>query len=292
MNSRIYRGRTNHERLEPVRHAFQYRIYWLGIDLDELETLDRTVNGFGFNRWAIASMRERDYGGSGEGTLRDRVLARLGEQGIDAGDFRIMLMTIPRLLGYVFNPVNFYICLNDQGQVCALLAEVRNTFGEMHHYAACPEPESGPGGSSRFNFQKRFYVSPFLDDDGAYLVHVRCQADAFSATISLAQGGQTVFTASMDGHGVPFSSGNLLATLIRMPIAASSIMLRIQWQAILLRFRRGLRPHPKPKPFDSSTHGAARNSIWYWIRDRFVRYASKTRKGTLVKRAMEKERRS
>ena len=94
MNSRIFRGWTHHQRLEPVRHAFKYRIYWLGVDLDELDTLNRSVGGFGYNRWSLASMKAADYGGPGEGTLRDRVLERLGEHGIELGNTRIMLMTI------------------------------------------------------------------------------------------------------------------------------------------------------------------------------------------------------
>ena len=289
MRSLIFHGRTIHQRFLPVRHGFKYRIYWLGIDLDELEQLDRSVRGFGYNRWSLSSLRDEDYGGPGEGSLRDRVLARLEEHGIDGSSFQILLMTIPRLLGYVFNPVNFYVCRDEEGRIRALLAEVRNTYGEMHHYAACPEPEEGPGGCSEFHFQKRFHVSPFLEEDGAYLVHISCESDVFSATITLEQGGRKMFTASMDGTGVPLATRSLLATMVKMPVAASSIMLRIQWQAIILRFRRGVRPHAKPRPSDPATLKATRSSIWYWIRGRFVRYASKPRKGSSPDSSPEKE---
>ena len=290
MNSRIFRGWTHHQRLEPVRHAFKYRIYWLGVDLDELDTLNRSVGGFGYNRWSLASMKAADYGGPGEGTLRDRVLERLGEHGIELGNTRIMLMTIPRLLGYVFNPVNFYVCLEEDGTISALLAEVRNTYGEMHHYAARPVAGKGPGESCEFHFPKRFHVSPFLEESGGYVVHVRCEADRFSAAIALDQGGRRIFSASMEGVGRPLDTSSLLGTLIRMPLAAATIMMKIQWQAIILRFRRGVRPHAKPEPSDPATIKSTRSSIWYWIRGRFVRYASRSPKGPEVDSAVEKER--
>ncbi|MCH2134660.1 MAG: DUF1365 domain-containing protein [Phycisphaerales bacterium] len=290
MKSRVYRGQTTHERLEPVRHGFRYRIYWLGIDLDELEQLDRAVRGFGYDRWSLASIRDRDHGGPGGGRIKDRILALLDKHGIDGSELRITLMTIPRIVGYVFNPVNFYVCCNGDGVLEAVVAEVRNTFGEMHHYVSSPEPGLSDDGSSRFTFQKQFYVSPFLDNEGVYRVRVRCEEDHFSASIALEQGGRMVFTADMSGRGMPLSTRSLLGTMARMPWAATSIMTRIQWQAILLRLRRKVRTRPKPKPSNPATIPAARSSVWYWIRSRFVRYAAKPERGQPGDGATEDDR--
>lgn len=289
MNSRIYRGRTIHERLQPVHHGFRYRIHWLGIDLAELDQLDRRVRGFGVDRWSLVGIKTADHGGPGGGGIRERVLSILDSRGIDATDMRIMLMTIPRILGYVFNPVNFYLCMDREGRVQALLAEVRNTFGEIHHYAAAGVQVGEPGDASMFEFTKRFYVSPFLDVDGTYFVRIKCTGDSFAASIILEQDGARVFTASMDGQGQPLSSRSLLWTLARMPLAAGSIMLRIQWQAILLRLRRGIRARPKPEPADPSTIPASKSSPWHWIRHRFVRYASKPSRDQQGDTAVEEE---
>ena len=40
----------------------------------------------------------------------------------------------PRVLGYVFNPVSFWWCHDRAGALRAVIAEVRNTFGEHHNY--------------------------------------------------------------------------------------------------------------------------------------------------------------
>ena len=45
-----------------------------------------------------------------------------------------MLHAFPRMLGYVFNPVSFWVCHDRAGAVRAVLCEVCNTFGEQHNY--------------------------------------------------------------------------------------------------------------------------------------------------------------
>ena len=292
VRSRIYRGTTVHARLAPVRHEFRYRIYWFGIDLDELDLLDRTVRGFGRNRFSLVGIRDDDYAGPGAGSIRQRIVDRVSLHGIDVEDDKIMLMTIPRIAGYVFNPVNFYMCRGADDTLRAIVAEVRNTFGEMHHYIAAADAESDCNGMHKFRFKKRFYVSPFLSEEGEYLVQIQCTDDKFLASISLVQEGRTVFTASMDGQGRALTSGSLATTLLRMPLAATVIMARIQWQAILLRLRGGLRPRSKPAPVDIRTIPASRRSVWYWIRNRLLRYAESSSESTRGKQSSREDRRS
>jgi DUF1365 family protein len=292
VRSRIYRGTTVHARLAPVHHEFRYRIYWFGLDLDELDHLSGTVRGFGRNRFSLVGIRDEDYAGPGAGSIRQRIVNKVSSHGIDVKDDNIMLMTIPRIAGYVFNPVNFYICRGADDTLRAIVAEVRNTFGEMHHYIAAADAESEPHGIHMFRFKKRFYVSPFLSEDGEYLVQIQCTDDRFAASISLVQAGHTVFTASMDGHGKALTSGSLTMTLLRMPLAATVIMARIQWQAILLRLRRGVRPRPKPAPVDTGTIPASKRSIWYWIRNRLLRYAEGSAGCPQRKKSLRKDHRS
>ena len=44
-----------------------------------------------------------------------------------------------RVLGYVFNPVTFWVCHDAAGAVRAVLAEVNNTFGGSHNYWLTPD---------------------------------------------------------------------------------------------------------------------------------------------------------
>ncbi|MDE5028224.1 DUF1365 domain-containing protein, partial [Francisella tularensis subsp. holarctica] len=49
----------------------------------------------------------------------------------------IKLMTMPRVLWYVFNPFSFGLCYKNN-KLIAVRAEVNNTFKETHSYI-CPK---------------------------------------------------------------------------------------------------------------------------------------------------------
>ncbi len=247
-------------------------MFWLAIDLDELEALHQRVVGFGYNSRALASICDADYGGTGPGSIRGKVISKLREHGGPEQVNRITLFTIPRVGGYVFNPVSFYLCYADDRTLCCLVAEVRNTFGEMHHYVV--RPELARAGLHRFRFRKSFYVSPFLDVEGTYELQLRATDSEFKLTVLLFQQNQCVFSASMHGRGRPMTSSRLLGTLMSMPGFAVSIMANIHWQALLLRFSRGIHTRPKPLPRDENTISARQRSIWFLIRERLVRWAA------------------
>jgi hypothetical protein len=46
----------------------------------------------------------------GEPSLKDRVTAYAATHGVDVRGGRVILVTLPRIAGYLFNPVSFYFC--------------------------------------------------------------------------------------------------------------------------------------------------------------------------------------
>ena len=60
------------------------------------------------------------------------VRALLTDQGVTAD--RILMLAMPRTLGYVFNPISIFWCYDAAGGRVAVLAEVHNTYGERHTY--------------------------------------------------------------------------------------------------------------------------------------------------------------
>lgn len=257
----------------PRPHGFAYRMFWLALDLDELDTLSRAVHGFAYNRKSATSIRDGDYAGPGDGSLRDRITRRLRDAGVGESVPRITLVTIPRVMGYVFNPVSFYLCRDADDALIAFVAEVRNTFGEMHHYTARPTPDPADPTRYRFGFPKAFYVSPFLDDDGHYELTLRLGGDRFDLTIDLHQRGAVALSATMRGQGRPMTTASLWAALGRLPLFAATIMLRIHWHALLLRMVKRIGPHHKPAPRHPATIPSPRPSWWYALRQRLVRWA-------------------
>ena len=160
MRSSIFHGEIWHTRFWPVEHRLRYPLYLFGLDLDELETLDRSLRLFGLNRFRPVALYDRDYLTEGEGTIREKLLRFLAAEGFADRAMRIVLVTSPRHFIRVFNPVSFYYVFDPAEELRCVVAEVNNTFGERHIYLL-RRAEGDPGGfPARFKAPKAFHVSP------------------------------------------------------------------------------------------------------------------------------------
>ena len=104
--SALYMGAVMHRRLRPKRHKLRYSIFSMLIDLDEAPALGARLRLFSHNRFNLFSFRDADYGLSKDAPLKRQIEGVVREAGfaIDGGPVR--LLTMPRLLGYAFNPLN------------------------------------------------------------------------------------------------------------------------------------------------------------------------------------------
>ena len=60
--SGLYAGYVMHHRLRPREHRLRYSIFYLLIDLDEVDTLAGRLRLFSHNRFNLFSIHDRDYG--------------------------------------------------------------------------------------------------------------------------------------------------------------------------------------------------------------------------------------
>ena len=81
MRSNIFHGEICHTRFWPVKHSLRYPVYLFGFDLDELDTLDRSLRLFGLNRFRPVALYDRDYLTEGEGSIREKLLRFLAAEG-------------------------------------------------------------------------------------------------------------------------------------------------------------------------------------------------------------------
>jgi len=244
MKSRIYQGKVMHARHHPVRHSWVFPFYFYAIDLEELEDLDRTVKGFGYNRWKPVCLFDRDYL-RGQEDFRNAL-----SEYIDTSDIhRIVLITMARFMTKVFNPVSFYYCLLNDGSPKCMVAEVNNTFGERHLYIM----DTTGSFPITCDSSKQFHVSPFNNMQGHYAFSFSAPADELNIGIRLIRDGETVLDAAMWGTGKPLTTTNLWSTLLRHPLTAALTMPRILWQAALLHYKKRLPVFKKPAPISSMT---------------------------------------
>lgn len=254
MKSKVYVGFLEHTRHLPVYHHFRYPVYVYGIDLDELERIDRKLPLFGYNRVRPTSIHDGDYLEDKPGSIREKLLSFFSPQE-KARIGSVILVTSARYFNYVFNPVSFYYCLDKSGSVLRMVVEVSNTFGERHVYLpdAVSDDGSAPG-VLHYAARKTFHVSPFNDISGDYGFFFSLPgADTLDARITLSKDGQSVFDARLQGRGRELNARGHLATLLRHPAAPHLTMPRITWQALKLHYRKKMAWHDKPAPADPMT---------------------------------------
>src|SRR5512137_317176 len=124
MESRIYTGHVGHQRLTPVGNEFRYRLFFLYLDLAELDQVFAGRWLWSVERPNWASFRRRDHlrqPGPLDEAVRDEVKRQLGFRPV--GPVRIL--THLRYLGYCFNPISIYYCHGADGtNLEAIVAEV------------------------------------------------------------------------------------------------------------------------------------------------------------------------
>jgi uncharacterized protein len=242
--SALYVGHVSHRRHRPRSHALRYRCYWLLADLDELPDLSQQLRLLSHNRWNIFSLRDCDHGDRSGRNLKGYVNDQLHAAGLPPASI-IRLLTMPRILGYAFNPISIYYCHAPNGDLTALLYEVRNTFGQHHSYLIPVEtPATGPIVQ---HCRKAFYVSPFLDMDLDYEFHVAMPSRTIGVAIEVADSGAAVLTAALSGMQRPLTDRTLAWLLVSQPLLTLKVIAAIHYEALLLILKGiGLKPRPAP----------------------------------------------
>ncbi len=234
-----------HHRFSPRAHRFQYRIFMFALDLDELDALQRNLRLFSVNRRNLYSFREADFmpdsvADAGQpspaGRLKTRVLAYLAERGVDLEGGRILLVTLPRVAGYLFNPVSFYFCQDRHGQTIAALAEVTNTFREMKPFLLGPDTRQDA--AFRLRTPKYFYVSPFTDVDVAFDFTLRDPNERLSVQIDDYDAGERTLTSTLTGRRQPLTDRALAWYTLKYPLLTLRIISLIHWHALRLWLKR------------------------------------------------------
>jgi len=234
VRSALCTGSVAHQRLGPRPHAFRYRVAYLALDLDELSTVFRGRWLWSLERPNVASFRRADYLGPAALPLAEAVRARVAQELGRRPAGPITLVTQVRVLGYVFNPVSFYLCHDERGALDALVAEITNTpWGERHAYVL-----DARGGQRRWRFPKRFHVSPFLPME---LEHDwRLAEDEHGLAIHMTDlaGGEALFHAGMTLRRRPLGGAALARHLLAYPLLPLRIHAAIYWQAFRLWLKR------------------------------------------------------
>ena len=243
--STLYAGTVMHRRVRPRAHRLRYRVFWMLLDLDEIESLPHRLQLFSHNRFNAVSFFDKDHGDGSGRPLRPQVEAHLKDAGIDIEGGSIKLLCMPRVLGYGFNPLSVYFCHRPDGTLAAILYEVHNTFKQRHSYLIPVEPAAGAVIEQQCH--KLFYVSPFLDMDMNYAFRVGVPGDRISIAIRAADKDGLLLAAALSGDRQALTDGSLLRLLSIYPLLTFKVIGAIHWHALRLLLK-GFRPRPRPSP--------------------------------------------
>lgn len=255
-SSALYVGAVAHQRMRPKRHRLRYRVFQILLDLDELDALAAGLRLFSRNRFNLFAFHDRDHGDGTGRPLREQIEAHLRGGGIEPDGGPIRLLTMPRMLGHVFNPISIYFCHRRDGSIVALVHEVTNTFKERRFYALAAEAD---GGVIRQRCGKSLYVSPFLDMELSYAFAVRPPGESVDIAIEAIDDEGTILTAHFGGVRRELGDGALVREFVRHPLMTLKVVAGIHWQALLLLLKGiGVRRHT---PLPVGEVGARREAV-------------------------------
>ena len=237
MRSHLLVGTVRHRRSRPTVYALEHSVYYLALDLDELDLVDRRLRLVSRNRRNLLEVRDDDHWPEPATDLRATVLAHLRSEGEDPTDWRITLVTNPRTLGHVFNPASFYLCRDGAGSLRMVVVEVHNTHLERHLYTL----RRRAGMEERFvaSMAKDFYVSPFIDIAGRYTVHVDDAPARLRIAIALRQDDLPLLATSLVLERRRLTDRAIARVLLRYPLVTVKTIVAIHWHALRL-WRRGI----------------------------------------------------
>lgn len=243
----IVHGEVAHVRRRPTLHAFRYPAFCLRLPLSALGRLEHS--GIAHNRRGWLSFHDRDHGARDGSALLPWIRRLLAAEGLDGLD-EVVLYTFPRVLGYVFNPVSFWVCHAGDGSVRAVLCEVSNTFGEHHNYLLA-QADGGPLASgATLHARKCFHVSPFCEVQGHYAFRFSFVPGRWLARIDYFDGAAAsgpLLETRVSGRVAALDRAGTRALLWRYRLFTLGVIARIHWQALHL-WRKGVRYIPKPPP--------------------------------------------
>jgi DUF1365 family protein len=238
-------ARTFHGRkAEGVRNAFDSALDYVLLEPEAAPTLPSLFSRRGGR---LASVRDLDHGGppgAGRGAAWVREVLAEALPTFEAG--RVLLLAQPRVLGYVFNPVSFWLVHDRADILRVVVAEVTNTYGDRHSYLCHSDGLAPITPDLRLTARKVMHVSPFRPVSGGYTFRFDIRAEWIGIWIEhRAQDGTLL--ATLTGPRQRLTNRGLLRAALRRPFGARRVLALIHWQALKLWWKgAAFRSRPAP----------------------------------------------
>jgi len=239
MKSCIYEGWIRHRRLRPKINAFRYSLFFMYLDLAELDTVFQGRWLWSVHKCNIACLLRKDHLGdpsvSLDHTIRDLVEQKTGKRPSGA----IHMLAHLRYFGHNFNPASFYYCYDEAGtHVETVIVEIHNTpWGEVFSYVLDEEENTGTISEKSFSFSKAFHISPFMDMDMHYNWKFTEPSESLKVHMVSLEKEKEFFHAELTLERRELNGKNLARVLVQYPLMTVKVIAAIYWQALKLRIK-------------------------------------------------------
>jgi len=238
----LYEGRVVHQRYGAPKHRLSYQVISAYLNIDDLHSLDTPL--LSINRFNLFGFYEKDHMDEGYNNLSDFVSQLLEANGEKYKPGKKMVLAYPRFLGHAFNPLTIFFCHNQQEELRTIIYQVRNTFGQRHHYLVRADELQT---TQSHSCEKQLYVSPFLAMDCIYHFTIRPPEERALVVIRQSRNNKPLLTASFVGKQLPIKTSTLLRLGSRYFQTGTKVLGSIHWEALKLWWK-GAELQPRPEP--------------------------------------------
>jgi len=241
MNSCIYEGVIRHARYRPKENSFRHAVFFLYLDLAELDMVFDGRWLWSTRRPNLAWLRRKDHFGDPLMTIDEAVRALVQQKTGKRPAGPVRMMTHLRYLCHNFNPATFYYCYDVAGsRVETIVVEVHNTpWGEVHCYVVNEPDNIGSPEHKRFRLRKDFTVSPFMPMELEYDWTFTCPTDIVNVHMADYDTEGKIFEADLSAERREITGSSLFRMLVSYPIVTLKVVFGIYWQAYRL-WRKGV----------------------------------------------------
>lgn len=240
-------GEVMHRRLFPKVNGFKYGIYYLALPLSQV----KNIKNLKINKFSALSFHTKDHAARKGDNLEQWARDILAQYKIDKADGDIILIALPRIFGYVFNPISYWMCLDKNQNLRAVICEVNNTFGQTHSYLCAHEDQRSIDNKDWLRSDKIFHVSPFLQRTGEYKFRFDWRPDdpkgvKFGSWVDYYdENGEKQLITSLIGRFSPLDKSQLRRAFWGYPLVTFKAITLIHWQALKLVAKK-IKYVPKP----------------------------------------------
>ncbi len=226
-----------HKRFKKAINQFSYRVFYLCFDIAKIDKIKQKF--LSLNCFNLFSFYNKDHGPRQNENLENWIREILKNHSLNDKIDKIFLLTHPRILGYVFNPVSFWFCVDSDENLRAVLCEVNNTFKENHNYLIF-NPDFSPIKENQIlTAQKEFHVSPFFTRQGFYEFQFKFNHQNIFAKIDyFSPEKELLLTTTMSCKNHKLNNRNLILAFLEMPFVTFKVIFLIHFQALKIILKK------------------------------------------------------